>query len=82
MIALPLSEEGATQLAYELRAPGADRLLYVADAMRAGWTLERIHELTGIDPWFLAQIADLMHRGSAAAPRGREIARSPSGCVR
>ncbi len=38
LITLPLSEEGATQLAYELRAPGAERLLYVADAMRAGWT--------------------------------------------
>jgi carbamoyl-phosphate synthase large subunit len=59
-IALPLSEEGATQLAHELRSPGADRLLYVADAMRAGWTLDRIHELTGIDPWFLTQIADLI----------------------
>src|SRR5712671_1504560 len=51
---------GATQVAYELRAPGADRLLYVADAMRAGWSLGRIQELTGIDPWFLAQIADLI----------------------
>ncbi len=60
ILVLPLSEEGATRLAYELRAPGADRLLYVADAMRAGWTLERIQELTGIDPWFLAQIADLV----------------------
>ena len=60
LITLPLSEEGATQLAYELRAPGADRLLYVADAMRADWSQERIHELTGIDPWFLAQIGDLI----------------------
>ena len=40
--------------------PGANRLLYVADAFRAGWTLERIHELTHIDPWFLAQIEDLV----------------------
>ena len=60
LLVLPLSEEGATQLAYELRVPGADRLLYVADAMRVGWTLDRIQELTGIDPWFLAQIADLI----------------------
>jgi carbamoyl-phosphate synthase large subunit len=60
LMTLPLTEESATQLAYELRAPGADRLLYVADAMRAGWTLERIHELTGIDPWFLVQINELI----------------------
>ncbi len=60
MLALPLDEEGQTKLAYELRAPGANRLLYVADAFRAGWTFERIAELTRIDPWFLAQIEDLI----------------------
>ncbi|HEY2037729.1 MAG TPA: carbamoyl-phosphate synthase large subunit [Steroidobacteraceae bacterium] len=56
----PLDEDGQTKLAYELRAPGADRLLYVADAFRAGWPFERIAELTRIDPWFLAQIEDLI----------------------
>ena len=40
--------------------PGANRLLFTADAFRAGWTLERIDELTHIDPWFLAQIEDLV----------------------
>ena len=59
-LALPLSEEAATQLAYELRSPGPSRLLYVADAFRAGWTLERIQELSYIDRWFLAQIEDLV----------------------
>ena len=34
--------------------------LYVADAFRAGWTAERINELSHIDPWFLAQIEDLV----------------------
>src|SRR3954454_5474541 len=57
---LPLSDENQDKLAYELRAPGANRLLYVADAFRAGWSFERIHELTRIDPWFLAQIEDLI----------------------
>ena len=58
---LPLTGEDATaQLAYELRSPGADRLLYVGDAFRAGWSLERINELSYIDPWFLAQIEDLI----------------------
>ena len=32
MMTLPLSEESAAKLAYELRSPGADRLLYIADA--------------------------------------------------
>jgi len=60
MLALPLSEENAAKLEYELRSPGADRLLYTADAFRAGWPIERVYELTRIDPWFLAQIEDLV----------------------
>src|SRR6185436_16540647 len=56
----PNAEEIRDKLAYELRAPGPDRLLYVADAFRAGWTSERIGELSYIDPWFLAQIEELV----------------------
>ena len=59
-IALPLTEDTESKLSYELRAPGSNRLLYVADAMRAGWSIERIAGLTGIDPWFLAQVEDLV----------------------
>jgi len=47
-------------LRQELRIPGADRLRYVADAMRLGFTFEDVARLTGIDPWFLAQIEDLL----------------------
>ncbi|MER2517541.1 MAG: carbamoyl-phosphate synthase large subunit [Candidatus Accumulibacter phosphatis] len=36
-----------------------ERIWYVADAMRIGMSLDEIHRLTGIDPWFLAQIEDL-----------------------
>src|SRR5204862_6899811 len=43
-----------------LRAPGPNRLLYVADAFRAGWSRERIEELSYIDPWFLAQIEEII----------------------
>ena len=61
---------------YELRAPGANRLLYVADAFRAGWSFERIAELTHIDPWFLAEIEDLVAEERRVAARG--IRRSPA----
>lgn len=44
----------------ELRLPGPDRLWYVADAFRAGYTLAQVYELSYIDPWFLAQIEDLV----------------------
>ncbi len=47
-------------LRQELRMPGSNRLLYTADAMRLGFTFDDVAEVTGIDPWFLAQIADLV----------------------
>jgi carbamoyl-phosphate synthase large subunit len=70
ILTLPLSDEQADKLSYELRAPGANRLLYVADAFRAGWTRERIHALTHIDPWFLAQIEELIHEESQVREQG------------
>ncbi|MQM31832.1 MAG: carbamoyl phosphate synthase large subunit, partial [Candidatus Accumulibacter phosphatis] len=36
-----------------------ERIWYIADAMRIGMSLDEIHRLTAIDPWFLAQIEDL-----------------------
>ena len=65
LLTLPLTDESKDKLAYELRAPGADRLLYVADAFRAGWTMAQIGELTRIDPWFLAQVEDLVREEAA-----------------
>jgi carbamoyl-phosphate synthase large subunit len=66
----PMDEEQRDKLAYELRAPGPNRLLYVADAFRAGWTRERIHELTYIDPWFLAQVEDLIQEEGRVRSEG------------
>jgi carbamoyl-phosphate synthase large subunit len=45
----------------ELRMPGPERLLYVADALRHGYSHQDVAKLTGIDPWFLVQIADLVN---------------------
>jgi carbamoyl-phosphate synthase large subunit len=36
-----------------------ERIWYIADAFRIGMSLDEIHRLTAIDPWFLAQIEDL-----------------------
>ena len=70
ILSLPLTGEDADKLAHELRAPGANRLLYVADAFRAGWTRERIHELTRIDPWFLVQIEQLVQQEAQVREEG------------
>ncbi len=48
-------------LRQELRIPGSSRILYVADALRHGYSFEDVAQVTGIDPWFLIQIADLVN---------------------
>ena len=44
----------------EIGEPGPERILFVADAFRLGMSLEEVFEETAIDPWFLAQIEDLV----------------------
>ena len=76
-----------------LRVPNPDRLLYVAEAMRRGLGREEIAALTRIDPWFLAQMEELiafeeafrqapgpLARDAAPgeAPRASPIGASPS----
>ena len=56
-----VAEEDRDQLRQELRLPGAERIFYVADALRHDFSLREVAELSGIDPWFLAQIEDLVH---------------------
>ncbi|WP_333878610.1 carbamoyl-phosphate synthase large subunit [Methylobacter sp.] len=53
-------EDAREKMQREMRHPGPDRLLYVADAFRSGMSLEEVHEASKIDPWFLAQIEDLV----------------------
>ncbi len=44
----------------ELGAPGPDRIWYVGDAFAQGMSVEEVHALTKIDPWFLVQIEDIV----------------------
>jgi carbamoyl-phosphate synthase large subunit len=55
---LPPATDDETRRALEklVATPTADRLFYVADAMRAGFTDEELQARTAIDPWFLAQV--------------------------
>jgi carbamoyl-phosphate synthase large subunit len=56
---LKLSDAKAI-LTRELTEPGAERIWYIADAFRAGWPIDTVHDLTGVDRWFLVQIEDLI----------------------
>jgi len=46
----------------ELGDPGPERIWYIADAFRCGMDFNKIHTLTRIDPWFLAQVEDLVRQ--------------------
>ena len=48
------------KLQIELGEPGPERIWYVGDAFAQGFTLDDVHQLTKIDPWFLAQIKQIV----------------------
>ena len=62
----------ADEIEAELGDPGPDRIWYVADAFRNGFDFEDIRSLSDIDPWFLAQIEDLVDQEKALS--GRKLA--------
>ncbi|MBT8118630.1 MAG: carbamoyl-phosphate synthase large subunit, partial [Gammaproteobacteria bacterium] len=53
-------DEVESFLNQELSLAGADRLLYVGDAFRRGYSMQKVFNLTKIDPWFLVQIEELI----------------------
>ena len=48
------------ELEVEIARPSAERIFHVAEGFRRGLTATRIHELSGIDPFFLGCIADMV----------------------
>ncbi len=44
----------------ELSQPGPERIWYIGDAFRQAFTLDEVHKLTHIDPWFLNQIKEII----------------------
>ncbi|MGE8547293.1 MAG: carbamoyl-phosphate synthase large subunit [Alcaligenes sp.] len=48
------------KLQVELGEPGPERIWYVGDAFAQGFSLDEVHSLTKIDPWFLAQIKEIV----------------------
>lgn len=56
----------------EIGTPGPERILFVGDAFRVGMSLDEVYEETAIDPWFLAQIEQLIQVEKAL--EGRKLA--------
>ncbi len=60
------------EIEQEIGEARPERILFVADAFRVGMSLQEVFEETAIDPWFLAQIEQLVHHEQALA--GRTVA--------
>jgi carbamoyl-phosphate synthase large subunit len=54
------SEDARSDIVREMKQPGAERIWYIGDAFRIGMSVEEIYEYSGVDPWFLVQIEDLI----------------------
>ena len=66
-----LSEDDRKKLISKgLRIPGPDRLWTIARAYRDGWTEEEIYSASGVDPWFLAHLAELVALEEEASAPG------------
>ena len=56
----PLTEEQQALICNKLQVPGWERIWYLADGLRAGFSVDKIYQLSGIDPWFVSNIAQLI----------------------
>jgi carbamoyl-phosphate synthase large subunit len=64
------TDEALTALQRQLVIPNDRRMWAIWRALERGWTVEQLHELTHIDPWFLTQFADLVLMGKETAAAG------------
>ena len=70
----PRDEEDAAALQKALVVPTDRRIWAVFRALEHGWTVEQVHELTRIDPWFLRQFAELVElQRSASLVEARDL---------
>jgi carbamoyl-phosphate synthase large subunit len=66
------AREGAlARIRTRIATPKADRLFHLADALRLGMSIEEIHALTRIDPWFLANIRQIVEAEREIAAPGQ-----------
>ncbi|MEE4384316.1 MAG: carbamoyl-phosphate synthase large subunit [Pseudomonadales bacterium] len=54
------SADDLRRMVGELTTPGAERIWFLADAFRAGLSVDEVFEHSHVDPWFLAEIEDLV----------------------
>ena len=69
-----LTQQELDGLRDKLRIPNCDRLWHLADALRAGFSIDEIHQLSGIDPWFLCNIEQIVDMERVLIARKDQLA--------
>ncbi|MDQ3494300.1 MAG: carbamoyl-phosphate synthase large subunit [Pseudomonadota bacterium] len=64
------SEDDLVTLRREIREAGPERIFFIADAFRAGMSVEEVHALSFVDPWFLDQIEEIVATEAEVAAAG------------
>ena len=54
------AEDARSDIIRELQQPGSERIWYIGDAFRLGMSVDEIYGYSGVDPWFLVQIEDII----------------------
>ena len=54
------ADDARNKIKSECITARGERIFYLADAFRLGMSIEEVFELSKIDPWFLAQIQDIV----------------------
>jgi carbamoyl-phosphate synthase large subunit len=66
------SDDDLATLRREVKEAGPERIFFLADAFRAGMSVEAVHALSFVDPWFLDQIEELIAIEGDVAVAGLE----------
>jgi len=64
-----------SELHDRLARPNAERLFYIAEAVHRGWTVDQIHSVTHIDPWFLSNIRQIVEAEHQISEENLEAAK-------
>jgi carbamoyl-phosphate synthase large subunit len=78
-IILAKNQEDPERKAYEeelknlVSKPSSKRFFHVRDAFKIGWSVEKLHNLTNIDPWFLHQMKEIVDLENVIKDLGHDL---------
>ena len=63
-----------------LREPTDKRIFVISKALKAGYSVDQIHELTKIDKWFLCKLQNIISTSKALSAEAEALVSDPDSC--